>query len=79
MINAKLLCTNIIMHYVLSTILFYSKKKSDIFVICFVVCFKIFDQDGDGILSEEEVKSMVKALLSVMKDDKNRLQAENVR
>lgn len=46
---------------------------------CFLVCFKIFDQDGDGILSEEEVKSMVKALLSVMKDDKNRLQTENVR
>lgn len=68
------------MYYVLSTILFYSEKKKVIFFfICFAVCFKIFDQDGDGILSEEEVKSMVKALLSVMKDDKNRLQAENVR
>lgn len=28
-------------------------------------CFKIFDQDRDGILSEEEVRQMVKALLLV--------------
>ncbi|XP_054718622.1 ubiquitin carboxyl-terminal hydrolase 32-like [Uloborus diversus] len=41
-------------------------------------CFKIFDQDRDGILSEIEVKHMVSALLFVQNENKNDAQKETV-
>ncbi|GFR09430.1 ubiquitin carboxyl-terminal hydrolase 32 [Trichonephila clavata] len=41
-------------------------------------CFKIFDQDRDGILSEAEVKHMVSALLFVKNENKNLIKNEMV-
>ena len=39
---------------------------------CFVVvCFKMFDVDGDGQLNEEEVKLMVESMVEVVEQTKN--------
>ena len=36
----------------------------------FLVCFKVFDVDRDGVLSRVELRDMVVALLEVWKDNR---------
>ena len=44
--------------------------NSDIFIFSSSVCFKIFDSDQDGELSEDEIRAMVSGLLSIQNDDR---------
>ena len=39
--------------------------------ICFlfVVCFRVFDSDGDGFLSRSEIELMCKALIEIRKEN----------
>ena len=37
----------------------------------FSVCFKVFDSDRDGVLSEEELKHMIDVLLFVRHENKS--------
>lgn len=40
------------------------------FFFFFLVCFKVFDVDRDGVLSRVELRDMVVALLEVWKDNR---------
>lgn len=37
--------------------------------LSFLVCFRVFDSDGDGFLSRSEIEVMCKALIEIRKEN----------